>query len=579
MKKRLLSTLLALVMLVSALTLTVSAYSDPFNPGGSTNKDNESFGWNIASSITESGSAVAFTDEAAYDAIAASVNVYLGQVAADATEADIDAAVAAGTLVEIDIGGYYGNRSVPQLSEYTIGEVNEAGLVVVARNGLTFTKSSICCNDVYGFNCQTAAAGNAGDFNDAIVSGTTKILVITPEMLKADGVYHEGRGNAWLMLSIGGSAEYSIIYNTRTGEDGEYSLDKVETLAAGAAVPNYTPEAPEGYVFSGWYTDENLTEKWHQPTTMPAKDIVVYGQFVPRADLTYIVHYYIKDTRIPVARDKVVRDQAYGATVTEEAKEVNGFVAEEPTTQELTLTEDKMEIIFYYTIKAPEIELETGEHFNYIIGYDDGTIRPDNNISRAEIATIFFRLMTEESRNTMMTTENEFSDVNDGSWYNVAVSTLANAGVLNGYPDGTFRPNQPITRAELAKVIALFADLKEGTLKFSDIEEHWARPYIELAAGNGWINGYPDGTFKPNQNIKRSETMAMINRVLDRSVSSQENMLEGMLTWSDCKPGAWYYYDVQEATNYHSYTRTAPNTIDEKWEELIENIDWAEYQF
>lgn len=568
MKKRFLTLALAFVLLLAILPVGASAEEyAAWNP--------EYFGWNIASSITERGSANRFEDEDAYNAIAACVNVYVGQVAADATLEDIDAAVEAGTLVEMPIGGF----SRPRLSDYTINRINQTGLVVVARNGLTFTKSSICCNDEYGFNCQTAAAGNAGDFNDAIESGSTKILIITPEMLAEDDVYHRGRGNAWLMLSIGGTAEFNIIYNTRTGTEGDFAMNKVETLAVGSEIPAYTPEAPAGHVFSGWYEDADLTTAWEKPAAMPSNDIVVYGQFVPRTDLTYTVHYLIKDTGIPVAEPKVVTDQTYGTVVTEEAITVNDFVAEAPTTQELTLTEDNLEIIFYYTLKAPEIELNKEDHFNYIIGYPDGTVRPENNISRAEAATIFFRLMTEESRNEKLSHENNFSDVSSKNWHNTAVSTLANAGILNGYPDGTFRPDQPITRGEMAKIIALFAELKEGTVSFNDINRHWAKAYIRLAAGNGWINGYPDGTFCPDKPITRAETAAMINRVLGRDPKSEASLHADMIRWTDNTPDKWYYLDIQEATNYHSSTRGTPNILGELWVELLPNIDWTQYHY
>lgn len=581
MKKRFISLLLVLVMTLALLPATAFAVEENWWPG---EDHGQYFGWNIASSIAEGGSANPFETKAAYDAIAGSVSVYVGQLEGDVTEETIAANLEAGTLVEMPIGGFYGREGrqeyTPELSGWTIEEINEKGLIVVARNGLTFDRSSICCNDVYGFNCQTAKAGNAGDFNDAIVSGETRILVVTPEMLNADGVYHQGRGHAWLMLSLAGSAEFSVIYNVRADETSEYAVDNVETLSAGDPIADYAPEAPEGLVFSGWYTDAELTESWDKPEAMPAQDIVVYGQFQPRCDLTYTVHYYIEGTTIPVARDKVVTDQTYGTTVTETAVEVRDFEALEPAIQELTLTADCMELIFYYTMRPPQIELETGEHFNYIMGYPDGTIRPNNQITRAEIAAIFFRLMTEESRAEMMTTTNSFSDVPEGKWYTVAVSTLTNAGILNGYPDGTFQPNKAITRAELAKVIALFAELKEGTIRFRDIRDHWARPYIELAAGNDWIRGYPDGTFQPNKPLTRAETMAMINRVLDRDVRHEENLLEGMAVWSDnANPETWYYYHVQEATNYHTYQRIEPHSTEEKWVELIENIDWTEYQY
>lgn len=224
--------------------------------------------------------------------------------------------------------------------------------------------------------------------------------------------------------------------------------------------------------------------------------------------------------------------------------------------------------------------LEKEIHFNYVIGYTDGTIRPGNNISRAEVATIFFRLLTDEAREQYNKTTTSYSDIKDGAWCCRAVATLTNAGVINGYTDGTFRPNAPITRAELATIIARFAKLDVNTKTFSDINGHWAQKSIELAAGNNWINGYDDGTFRPNNNITRAETFAMINRVLDRQTESVSDLLptSEMNMWSDnLNENAWYYKDVQEATNYHKCDRVG-DSVYEKWTEKVPDIDWASYQ-
>lgn len=224
--------------------------------------------------------------------------------------------------------------------------------------------------------------------------------------------------------------------------------------------------------------------------------------------------------------------------------------------------------------------LEKEIHFNYVIGYTDGTIRPGNNISRAEVATIFFRLLTDEAREQYNKTTTSYSDIKDGAWCCRAVATLTNAGVINGYTDGTFRPNAPITRAELATIIARFAKLDVNTKTFSDINGHWAQKSIELAAGNNWINGYEDGTFRPNNNITRAETFAMINRVLDRQTENVSDLLptSEMNMWSDnMNENAWYYKDIQEATNYHKCDRVDQSTY-EKWTEKVPDIDWASYQ-
>ena len=230
-------------------------------------------------------------------------------------------------------------------------------------------------------------------------------------------------------------------------------------------------------------------------------------------------------------------------------------------------------------LKAIEV-LNKEIHFNYVIGYTDGTIRPSNNISRAEVATIFFRLLTDEARTQYDKTTNSFSDIKDGAWCCRAVSTLTNMGIIKGYTDGSFQPNKSITRAELATIIARFAKLDVNTKTFSDINGHWAQKNIELAAGNGWINGYEDGTFRPNNNITRAETFAMINRVLDRQTESVSDLLptSEMNMWSDnLNENAWYYKDVQEATNYHKCDRVG-DSVYEKWTEKVPDIDWASYQ-
>lgn len=224
--------------------------------------------------------------------------------------------------------------------------------------------------------------------------------------------------------------------------------------------------------------------------------------------------------------------------------------------------------------------LNKEDHFNYIIGTPEGLSLPTANVTRAEVATIFFRLMTDDARAKFDSLDNNFSDVAKGKWYNRAISTLAKAGIIKGDPAGTYRPGDPITRAEMAAIIARFGDFKEGGKTFSDISGHWAQKYIELAASNGWINGNPDGTFKPNNNITRAETVAMINRVLNRQTESNDDLLPvaQMTNWSDNMDTAkWYYRDMQEATNNHKAERVGTSMY-EKWTGKLPDIDWASYQ-
>lgn len=232
------------------------------------------------------------------------------------------------------------------------------------------------------------------------------------------------------------------------------------------------------------------------------------------------------------------------------------------------------------TIKSGP-QLNRDDHVAYIMGYPDGTVQPEGEITRAEACTIFFRLLTDSSRDYYFSKTNDYTDVNAGDWFNNAISTLSNAGIVTGYNDGTFRPNQPITRGEMAKIIANFANLNKGTKSFTDLSGHWSKTYVELAAGNGWIAGYPDGSFRPDQKITRAETVTMINRVLERVPAKELRLLSRsiMLTFPDNNPGDWYYIAIQEASNSHEYQRSVYETTgDEMWTKLIDNVDWTKLE-
>ena len=230
------------------------------------------------------------------------------------------------------------------------------------------------------------------------------------------------------------------------------------------------------------------------------------------------------------------------------------------------------------TVEIPDddaLGLNTTDHFAYIVGYGNGEVRPQNNITRAEVATIFFRLLTDDVRAENLTKTNRYSDVAATSWYNTAVSTLSSMGIITGYPDGTFRPNAAITRAEFAAIAARFDNDGDKTAaKFSDIATHWAKDEISIAYNNGWITGYPDGTFGPQRDITRAETMTLVNRVLNRQPETEDDLLQNMTVWTDnANPKAWYYLAVQEATNSHYY-KFKTNSKYEQWTALRETRDW-----
>ena len=233
------------------------------------------------------------------------------------------------------------------------------------------------------------------------------------------------------------------------------------------------------------------------------------------------------------------------------------------------------------TVTIPD-DVPTGlngdDHYAYIVGYPDKTVRPQNGITRAEVATIFFRLLTDETRNANSTKSNSYSDVAAGAWYNHAVSTLSAMGIVKGDSQGKFNPNAPITRAEFAAIAARFDDKANTTaVDFSDIASHWAKDEISAAANNGWINGYTDGTFRPNNKITRAEAMTLVNRVLKRLPETAEDLHNDMIKWSDnSDTSAWYYLAVQEATNSHYYD--LKENKHEKWSKLRETRDWTELE-
>ena len=233
------------------------------------------------------------------------------------------------------------------------------------------------------------------------------------------------------------------------------------------------------------------------------------------------------------------------------------------------------------TVTIPD-DVPTGlngdDHYAYIVGYPDSTVRPQNGITRAEVATIFFRLLTDETRNANSTKSNSYSDVAAGAWYNHAVSTLSAMGIVKGDSQGKFNPNAPITRAEFAAIAARFDDKANTTaVDFSDIASHWAKDEISAAANNGWINGYTDSTFRPNNKITRAEAMTLVNRVLKRLPETAEDLHNDMIKWSDnSDTSAWYYLAVQEATNSHYYD--IKENKHEKWSKLRETRDWTELE-
>lgn len=258
---------------------------------------------------------------------------------------------------------------------------------------------------------------------------------------------------------------------------------------------------------------------------------------------------------------------------------VNGdavSIGKDNLTTSRAVAEENAEMVRNYRNTVPAM-LNGSDHFAYVVGYEDGCVRPNGLISRAETSSIFFRLLKDSVRDSKLLTTNTYADVPSDHWANTAISTMTGLGIVQGYNSTTFDPSAPITRAQFAAICARFDTGKSsGTQTFTDIKGHWAEKYIKRAAELGWIKGFEDGTFRPDTYITRAQAMTMINRVLNRIPENASDLLPDMNVWPDCNPGDWFYLAVQEATNSHNYKHKAGNY--ETWTGMNKNPDWTRYE-
>lgn len=366
-------------------------------------------------------------------------------------------------------------------------------------------------------------------------------------------------------------------------------------------------------IFQGWEDPINVKKDAafiavDDNFIMPWSDVEIYGEFEENTIIPVILRgtltiskkvvapeganvpeeytfeiYKVKGDELVLAETVVIKDGESKSVrlspaeykVVEKGGSVEGYtLAVTSTDDDATVTvRNAKETVIEFTNTYTEMMLELDDHFGYIIGYPDGTVRPEAQITRAEVVTIFFRMFTDNARNTFWSQTNKFTDVADSDWYNTAISTLANAGVLDGYTDGTFKPNDTITRAELIKIATSFYDTTAGkSSEFSDIEAHWAEKFIEEAHKLGIVDGYGDGTFHPDQAVTRAEAMKIVNRTLERA-PHKDYLLDSMIKWPDnADTEKWYYAEVQEATNSHDYDMEGDY---ERWTALRPMRDWA----
>ena len=398
-------------------------------------------------------------------------------------------------------------------------------------------------------------AGNNGDtskaFNFTVTLGDTGINGTFGDMTFADGVatfvLKHGESKTAVGLPAG------ITYTVTEAEADKDGYTTTSVNASGSIIKDDTAAVT--------FTNTRNSSSSHHSTR-------------------YTLHYEsnggtaYKDERYS-SGTKVTLDK----TPTRESYTFTGWYADKALTQKITsvtMNSDKTVYAGWEATGVPD-KLNGDDHFAYVIGYPDGKVHPKGNISRAETATIFFRLLKADIRDGNLTADNGFSDVADGQWHNKAISTMAKLGIVKGRRADRFDPDASITRAEFAAICARFNTKPvENSGSFSDISGHWAENEIERAAAFGWISGYPDGTFHPDARITRAEAMTMINRVLCRMPQSESDLLDSMVTWPDNKPSDWHYLAVQEATNSHDFDRQGE--VGESWTKLTSVPDWKQYQ-
>ena len=429
---------------------------------------------------------------------------------------------------------------------------------------------------------QEKVAGSANHFDLPTTNPTRSGYIFTGWNTKADGsgdaftAATDVTSNITVYAQWKDSTTYSVTY--KDGVDGTVFADQTTTdLHVGDTTPAFsgTPTR-SGYTFTGWepsvaatVTDNAVyTAQWAKNSSSSHHSTRYTLHYESNGGTAYKDERYSSGTKVTL--DKTPTRESYTFT---------GWYADKELTQKISsikMTSDKTVYAGWEATGVPD-KLNGDDHFAYVIGYPDGKVHPKGNISRAETATIFFRLLKADIRDGNLTADNGFSDVANGQWHNKAISTMAKLGIVKGRRADNFDPDASITRAEFAAICARFNTKPvENSGSFSDISGHWAENEIERAAAFGWISGYPDGTFHPDARITRAEAMTMINRVLCRMPQSESDLLDSMVTWPDNKPSDWHYLAVQEATNSHDFDRKGE--VGESWTKLTSVPDWKRYQ-
>ena len=491
-------------------------------------------------------------------------------------------------------------------------EVDESS-ITVSPDGHTIT---VVCNPV------------TTDWANAVKDKTSVIMTLKGTGVLAEkgfdaGKYLNTTGHIEGAISVSGTplpimipanvcqtrmtAHYSVFYHGNEADSGE-TVDSRSYIFGDLAVVSENGYVRDGHSFVGWNTQRDGSGTHHVPgSSITVTDhIHLYAQWTRNSsgdddDTGYTLRLTKLDAgdgtplsgakfelwRVGTRSDTrlgVYETNRYGWTQAEVSQSGDYYWVETVPPEGYRLDGGKHPTdtaknsrITVYNTEAAVPALFTDDHYAYIVGGPDGTVRPNDNMTRAGVATIFFRLLKDSVRDANLLTGCTYTDVPDGHWANTAISTMTGLDIVRGYDAAAFGPGDPITRAQFAAICARFDTGKSnGSRTFSDIEGHWAKAYIERAAELGWISGFQDGTFRPDAYITRAQAVTMINRMLNRVPEDPSDLLPGMNVWPDCGPGDWFYLAIQEATNSHDYRRKAGSY--ETWTDLNADPDWTRYE-
>ena len=491
-------------------------------------------------------------------------------------------------------------------------EVDESS-ITVSPDGHTIT---VVCNPV------------TTDWANAVKDKTSVIMTLKGTGVLAEkgfdaGKYLNTTGHIEGAISVSGTplpimipanvcqtrmtAHYSVFYHGNEADSGE-TVDSRSYIFGDLAVVSENGYVRDGHSFVGWNTQRDGSGTHHVPgSSITVTDhIHLYAQWTRNSsgdddDTGYTLRLTKLDAgdgtplsgakfelwRVGTRSDTrlgVYETNRYGWTQAEVSQSGDYYWVETVPPEGYRLDGGKHPTdtaknsrITVYNTEAAVPALFTDDHYAYIVGGPDGTVRPNDNMTRAGVATIFFRLLKDSVRDANLLTGCTYTDVPDGHWANTAISTMTGLDIVRGYDAAAFGPGDPITRAQFAAICARFDTGKSnGSRTFSDIEGHWAKAYIERAAELGWISGFQDGPFRPDAYITRAQAVTMINRMLNRLPEDPSDLLPGMNVWPDCRPGDWFYLAIQEATNSHDYRHKAGSY--ETWTGLNADPDWTRYE-